>query len=123
MHCSVPIQGQEVKEDTPLRIEYSHFIPVTRGRGEAPNNIFKIYYNEVDRVAPIHMNTNTKQLARLNIHLDQIQMTSDKQSLAADGYWYYVMSGFIEATFGSALVTYKLSLNGKLKLIFNMSLC
>jgi hypothetical protein len=67
------------------------------------------------------MNTNTKQLARLNIHLDQIQMTSDKQSLAADGYWYYVMSGFIEATFGSALVTYKLSLNGKLKLIFNMN--
>jgi hypothetical protein len=70
------------------------------------------------------MNTSTKQLARLNIHLERIapQMTSNKQSLAADGHWYYVMSGFIEATFGSALVTYKLSLNGRLNLIFNINL-
>jgi hypothetical protein len=70
------------------------------------------------------MNTSTRQLARLNIHLERIvsQMTSDKQSLAADGHWYYVMSGFIEATFGSALVTYKLSLNGRLNLVFNMNI-
>ena len=79
-------------------------------------SVIDIWCDEKSDVAPIHKNSNGRDLVKLRADLSQFSM-SDSKSLevlrGADGYNYYKIPGTIEATFYSASTKYVLVCKGQ----------
>ena len=108
------MQGESYPENAPSKIKYSADLPVLRG--EHAGTMIKIFSNERDARAPRYRNGNTKHLATLQLELSRISLTdkifSKKKRMG--GHWYYHFDGVIEASYGSAWITYTVNLDGKL---------
>lgn len=87
-------------------------------RGENCNTLITIFANDTS-VAPRYRNSSTKQIATLELNLSRVafsdKLRAKKKKLG--GHWYHQFDGVIEASYGSALVTYTLKLNGKFRLV------
>ena len=107
-------RGEPVEEGKPVEIACHH-----RVRTSAVNMgrfFIDLWCDEKSDVAPIHKNSNGRDLVKLQADLSQFSM-SDSKSLevlrGADGWNYYKIPGTIEATFYSASTKYVLVCKGQ----------
>lgn len=82
--------------------------------GHAPQTEIEIYANDDDVKPPIHLNTRTNCVATLSLDLNkipqQIKQAAGKRRMGL--HRYYCLSGVIEASYGSAQITYTVKLGG-----------
>jgi hypothetical protein len=105
-------KGESYAEGTPTTIDYQCDIPVSSG--PEPQTEIEIFCND-DPVPPVHCTSRATCIARLSLNLDRIPMST---KTAAGVTWignhrYYCLTGGIEATYGSAMITYKVKLGGE----------
>ncbi|KAL3954664.1 hypothetical protein ACCO45_010227 [Purpureocillium lilacinum] len=105
-------KGQSYPEGKPSSIEYQCDIPV--GMGHLPQTEIEIFSNGEEGEPPVHVNARTRCVATLSLDLEKIP----KSTMLAAGktrmgwHRYYCLSGVIEASYGSAMVTYTVKLGG-----------
>jgi hypothetical protein len=83
---------------------------VIPGQGKTSYNQLTIYTNGVDNNAPVHSSDNNIKIARLTIKMEDLPYGNTK---VLGGHSYYTADGFVEARYGSVMVTYVLMLEGK----------
>ncbi|PHH88276.1 hypothetical protein CDD83_7760 [Cordyceps sp. RAO-2017] len=105
-------KGQSYPEGKPSSIEYQCDIPV--GMGHVPQTEIEIFSNDEDATPPVHINSKTKCVATLSLDLDKIPKTTKLAAGKTRMGWhrYYCLSGVIEASYGSAMITYTVKLGG-----------
>jgi len=105
-------KGESYPEDKPASIEYQCDIPVS-GYGFEPQTEIDIYANDEDK-PPTHLDSKTKCVATLTIDPNKITSSIKRStSVVRMGYHrYYSLEGAIEATYGSAKITYSVILGG-----------
>lgn len=82
--------------------------------GHKPQADIEIFSNEVDDEAPIHISTTTKRVATLFLDLHKIPKSAKAAAKKKKMGWhrYYCLTGVIEASYGSAMITYTVKLGG-----------
>lgn len=105
-------KGESYPEGMPTVIDYQCDIPVSSG--PIPQTEIEIFCND-DPVPPVHCTANTKCIATLSLNLDRIPMSTKS---AAGVTWignhrYHCLTGAIEASYGSAMITYRVKLGGE----------
>ncbi|KAG6038727.1 hypothetical protein E4U41_003778 [Claviceps citrina] len=104
-------KGQSYPEGLFTAIDYQCDIPVTSG--PPPQTEIQIFCSDEDE-PPLHCTPMTVCIARLFIDLDRIP----RSTMLAAGvtrighHHYYCLAGAIEASYGSAMITYKVKLGG-----------
>lgn len=82
--------------------------------GHVPQTEIEIYANDDEGKAPIHLNRGTRPIATLSIDLNRIDKSvkhaAEKRRMGV--HQYYCLSGVIEASYGSAEITYAVKLGG-----------
>lgn len=108
------IQSESYPEDRPSTIEYQCDIPVS-GNGFEPQTEIEIFCND-ETTPPLHLDTATKSVATLTIDLNRIPNGVKRTArVVRMGYHrYYSLEGAIEASYGSAKITYAVKLGGKI---------
>ncbi|RDA91201.1 hypothetical protein CP533_4836 [Ophiocordyceps camponoti-saundersi (nom. inval.)] len=105
-------QGQSYPEGKPSSIEYQCDIPVAMGH--VPQTEIEIFSNDEDTTPPVHVNSRTRCVATLSLDLDRIpnavKLAAGKTRMGC--HRYYCLSGVIEASYGSAMITYSVKLGG-----------
>lgn len=84
--------------------------------GHSPQTEIAIFSNDKDKRPPIHVDVNTRCVATLSLDLDKIPKTAKLAAGKTRMGWhrYYCLSGIIEASYGSAVITYTVKLGGGL---------
>lgn len=74
-----------------------------------------IYSNDDDAEAPVHLNSSTKYVATLSLDLSKIprSVKRNAKKRRMGRHRYYCLSGVIEASYGSAKITYTVKLGGR----------
>ncbi|PFH56756.1 hypothetical protein XA68_16039 [Ophiocordyceps unilateralis] len=105
-------KGQSYPEGKPSSIEYQCDIPVSMGH--VPQTEIEIFSNEEDAKPPTHVNSRTRCVATLSLDLDRIPNAVKLAAGKTRMGWhrYYCLSGVIEASYGSAMITYSVKLGG-----------
>lgn len=107
-------QGQSYSESMPSTIDYQCDVPLNMGI--QPQTKIEIFANDEPR-APMHLTKNTRRIAVLTLQPSAI--SSSVKSRASiqrmGGFRYYSIAGTIEARYGSALVSYRARLGGKMR--------
>ena len=105
-------KGESYPEGRPSTIDYQCDIPA--GFGHNPQTEIEIFSNE-DAHAPVHVNSHTRLVATLSLDLDRIPNSVKRASgKTRMGYHrYYSVEGVIEASYGSAMITYSVKLGGR----------
>ncbi|CAM1502083.1 Fc.00g040670.m01.CDS01 [Cosmosporella sp. VM-42] len=105
-------KGESYPEGKPSIIEYQCDIPVMLGH--APETEIVIYSNDDDIKAPVHLNPTTTCVATLTLDLNKIPKSVKRNAKKRRMGWhrYYCLSGVIEASYGSANITYTVKLGG-----------
>ncbi|RDA89179.1 hypothetical protein CP532_0517 [Ophiocordyceps camponoti-leonardi (nom. inval.)] len=105
-------KGQSYPEGKPSSIEYQCDIPVSMGH--VPQTEIEIFSNDEDTTPPVHVNSRTRCVATLSLDLDRIpnaaKLAAGKTRMGC--HRYYCLSGVIEASYGSAMITYSVKLGG-----------
>ncbi|KAL7795830.1 hypothetical protein V8C37DRAFT_373579 [Trichoderma ceciliae] len=105
-------KGQSYPDGKPSKIEYQCDIPVFMGH--KPQADIEIFSNDDDRKAPIHISATTKRVATLFLDLHKIPKSAKTAAKKKKMGWhrYYCLTGVIEASYGSAMITYTVKLGG-----------
>ncbi|KAL6823063.1 hypothetical protein J3E69DRAFT_338625 [Trichoderma sp. SZMC 28015] len=105
-------KGQSYPEGKPSKIEYQCDIPVFMGH--KPQADIEIFSNDDERDAPIHISGTTKRVATLFLDLHKIPKSAKTAAKKKKMGWhrYYCLTGVIEASYGSAMITYTVKLGG-----------
>jgi hypothetical protein len=107
-------RGEPVDEGKPVEIVFTH--RVLTSASHMGNFTITIWCDERSDVAPVHKNSNGRDLVTLRADLSPFSM-SDSRSLpterGADGNNYYQVPATIEATFYSASTKYVLVCKGQ----------
>lgn len=105
-------QGQSYPEGTPTTINYQCDIPVSCG--PVPQTEIEIFCND-DPVPPVHCTYGTACIATLSLNLDRIPMSTKTAAgvTRIGNHRYYCLTGAVEASYGSAMITYKVKLGGE----------
>lgn len=107
-------RGEPVDEGKPIEITFAHRSLVSAA--DLGSVTITIWCDEVSAVAPVHKNSNGRNLVTLKADLSHFSM-SDSGSMqtivGVDGNTYYRVPGVIEATFYSASTTYMLVCKGQ----------
>lgn len=82
--------------------------------GHKPQADIEIFSNDDDREAPIHFGGTTKRVATLFLDLHKITKSAKSSAKKKKMGWhrYYCLTGVIEASYGSAMITYTIKLGG-----------
>lgn len=82
--------------------------------GHKPQADIEIFSNDDDREAPIHLSGTTKRVATLFLDLHKIPKSAKSAAKKRKLGWhrYYCLTGVIEASYGSAMITYTVKLGG-----------
>lgn len=82
--------------------------------GHVPQTEIEIFSNDEDAKPPVHLNSKTRCVATLSLDLDRIPKTAKLAAGKTRMGWhrYYCLSGVIEASYGSAMITYTVKLEG-----------
>ncbi|KAG6018818.1 hypothetical protein E4U40_007739 [Claviceps sp. LM458 group G5] len=104
-------KGQSYPEGLFAAIDYGIDIPV--GCGPSPQTEIEILCND-EAEPPVHCTSRTRCIARLSIDLDRIPMSTKVAAgiTRIGGHRYYCLTGAIEASYGSAMVKYRVKLGG-----------
>lgn len=104
-------KGQSYTEGVPTAIAYQCDIPVSSGPPPQPE--IEIFCND-EAVPPVHCTSRTRRIAQLFLDLDRIPMSAKSAAgmTRIGNHWYYSLTGAIEASYGSAMVTYRVQLGG-----------
>lgn len=89
--------------------------------GHKPQADIEIFSNDDDREAPIHIGGGTtKKVATLFLDLHKITKSAKSSAKKKKMGWhrYYCLTGVIEASYGSAMITYTVKLGGLHALFF-----
>ncbi len=107
-------RGEPVEEGKPTEIGFVH--RVLTSASNLGTFTITIWCDEISDVAPVHKNSNGRDLVTLRADLSHFS-TSDSGSLqsqwGADGNNFYQVPGTIEATFYSASTKYVLVCKGQ----------
>lgn len=101
----------------PVKIDFCQYFKVSDGYPQTTS--VEIFCDSVTETAPIHFNSNVKCFAKLEADLSQIPRREMRKLVQRqpDGYYWFMLSGAVEATFGSASMKYVLVLEGKSNLL------
>ncbi|MCJ1343067.1 hypothetical protein MMC31_001258 [Peltigera leucophlebia] len=104
-------RGKTIEVDVPVKIGIVQPFKVS---SYPQTMLLKIFCDSVTETAPIHSNSNVKSFAQLEADLSQIPKSKVKRFIQRqpDGCDWYMFSGTVEATFGSASMKYVLVLEG-----------
>ncbi|TVY82722.1 Heat shock 70 kDa protein 12A [Lachnellula suecica] len=105
-------KGDAVEENIPKALTFvSHFL-VSNGKPESAS--IKVWCDHDSTTAPIHKNSNVKQLVTLVSDLRGLSAEDLESSITrcADGQDWYEISGAVEATYSSASTKYVLLYEG-----------
>ncbi|KAG5991554.1 hypothetical protein E4U43_004005, partial [Claviceps pusilla] len=104
-------KGQSYPEGLFAAIDYAIDIPL--GSGPEPQTEIEILCND-DPEPPVHCNSRTGCIARLSLDLDRIPSSTLQAAgvTRINGHRYFCLTGAIEASYGSAMITYKMKLGG-----------
>ncbi|KAG6321069.1 hypothetical protein E4U44_005536 [Claviceps purpurea] len=104
-------KGQSYPEGLFAAIDYGIDIPV--GCGPSPQTEIEILCSD-EPEPPVHYTSRTRCIARLSIDLDRIPMSTKVAAgiTRIGGHRYYCLTGAIEASYGSAMVKYRVKLGG-----------
>ncbi|KAG5971234.1 hypothetical protein E4U55_001289, partial [Claviceps digitariae] len=104
-------KGQSYPEGLFAAIDYGIDIPL--GSGPPPQTEIEILCND-DAEPPVHCNERTGCIARLSLDLDRIPSSTFRAAgvTRINGHRYFCLTGAIEASYGSAMITYKIKLGG-----------
>jgi hypothetical protein len=104
-------QGKSYREEGPSSINYQCDIPVHLGK--PPQTEIEIFVNEDDK-PPRHLDNRTRCIAVLSLDVPSIPTSVKRQASIQrmGGFRYFSIPGVIQATYGSALVTYSAQLGG-----------
>ncbi|KAG6005421.1 hypothetical protein E4U21_000201 [Claviceps maximensis] len=104
-------KGQSYPDGLFAAVDYGIDIPL--GSGPEPQTDLEILCND-DPEPPIHCNSRTRCIARLSLDLDRIPSSTlhDAGVTRLNGHRYFCLTGVIEASYGSAMITYKIKLDG-----------
>jgi hypothetical protein len=82
--------------------------------GHKPQADIEIFSNDDDLDAPIHASGTTKRVATLFLDLHKITKSAKSSAKKKKMGWhrYYCLTGVIEASYGSAMITYTVKLGG-----------
>lgn len=82
--------------------------------GHKPQADIEIFSNDDDLDAPIHISGTTKRVATLFLDLHKITKSAKSSAKKKKLGWhrYYCLTGVIEASYGSAMITYTVKLGG-----------
>ncbi len=103
-----------MEEGTPVEISFVH--EGLTSAANMGNFTITIWCDENSDVAPVHKNSNCRELVTLRADLSQFSISDTKSLktlLRADGNNYYQLPGIIEATFYSASTKYVLLCKGQ----------
>jgi hypothetical protein len=100
-----------VSEGKPIEIGFVHRVLVSAAN--LGSFTITIWCDEVSAVAPVHKNSNGRDLVTLKADLSHFSTSSMPTQFGADGKMYYSISGVIEATFYSASTEYALICKGQ----------
>ncbi len=103
-----------MSEGKPIEIAFVHRVLVPAAN--MGSFTITIWCDELSAVAPVHKNSNGRDLVTLYADLSHFSMSdlgSMKTILGADGSTYYEVPGVIEATFYSASTKYVLVCKGQ----------
>ncbi|KFA47821.1 hypothetical protein S40293_06413 [Stachybotrys chartarum IBT 40293] len=105
-------QGESYPEGRPSCIEYQCDIPVFLGH--TPQTEVEIFTCDDDGPPPVHITSRTHCVATLSLDLDKIPSSVKKtaKQIKMGWYKYYCLEGAIEASYGSAMITYSVQLGG-----------
>lgn len=83
--------------------------------GHVPQTEIEIFSNNDEGTAPVHVNKRTRCVATLSLDLDKIPKAAKLAAGKTRMGWhrYYCLSGVIEASYGSAMITYTAKLGGE----------
>ena len=97
----------------PIEISFCHKSLVSAGKPTAVR--IPIYCDENSTSAPVHRNSNGRDLVVLRADLSHLTESELEPTIkrCADGQEYYSIKGFVEATFYSASTKYVLLSLGK----------
>lgn len=86
--------------------------------GHKPQADIEIFSNDDDREVPVHISATTKRVATLFLDLHKIPKSAKTAAKKKKLGWhrYYCLTGVIEASYGSAMITYTVKLGGSLAL-------
>ncbi|EED14402.1 Hsp70 family chaperone, putative [Talaromyces stipitatus ATCC 10500] len=100
-------KGDAIQENKAKNIKFHERFPVNQGKPKFYD--LTVLADSESSVTPIHICDNVKTLTTLKIDLSPLSESQWKKTIkkGADGVYYYVLVGNIEATFFSALTTYK----------------
>lgn len=106
-------QGESYPEGEPSTIEYQCDIPVS-GLGHEPQTEIEIFCND-DEEPPVHVDSKTRSVATLSIDLNKVSSSAKRTAAITrmGHHRYYSLEGAIEATYGSAKITYAVKLGGE----------
>ncbi|KAK9440314.1 phosphatidylinositol 3 [Metarhizium brunneum] len=104
-------KGESYTEGIPTAIDYQCDIPVSSG--PVPQTEIEIFCND-DPEPPIHCTSRTTCIATLALNLDKIPMSTKNAAgvTRIGNHRYFCLTGAIEASYGSAMITYKVKLGG-----------
>lgn len=105
-------QGQSYPEGLFTAIDYQCDIPVASG--PAPQTEIEIFCND-DAAPPVHCTPRTRCIARLSLNLERIPASTKSAAgiTRIGNHRYHCLTGAIEASYGSAMITYKVKLGGE----------
>lgn len=105
-------KGESYTEGIPTAIDYQCDIPVSSG--PVPQTEIEIFCND-DPEPPIHCTSRTTCIATLALNLDKIPMSTKNAAgvTRIGNHRYFCLTGAIEASYGSAMITYKVKLGGE----------
>lgn len=104
-------KGQSYPEGLFTAIDYQCDIPVASG--PAPQTEIEIFCND-DAAPPVHCTPRTRCIARLSLNLERIPASTKSAAgiTRIGNHRYHCLTGAIEASYGSAMITYKVKLGG-----------
>ncbi|GAB0136228.1 hypothetical protein EsDP_00004539 [Epichloe bromicola] len=105
-------KGQSYPEGLFTAIDYQCDIPVASG--PVPQTEIEIFCND-DAVPPVHCTPRTRCIARLSLNLERIPASTKSAAgiTRIGNHRYHCLTGAIEASYGSAMITYKVKLGGE----------
>lgn len=83
--------------------------------GHEPQTEIEIFSHSDDSKTPIHLDSSTQYIGTLSLDLKKIPDSAKRTAKVRRMGWhrYYCLKGVIEASYGSAEITYKVKLGGK----------
>ncbi|UPK91428.1 hypothetical protein LCI18_002363 [Fusarium solani-melongenae] len=105
-------KGESYPEGKPSTIEYQCDLPVMLGH--EPQTEIEIFSHSDDSKTPIHLDSSTQYIGTLSLDLKKIPASAKRTAKVRRMGWhrYYCLKGVIEASYGSAEITYKVKLGG-----------